>query len=463
MITGALKNKIDSIWNIFWSNGMTNPLTVIEQITYLMFLKILDEKEAGNGISFIPPEYNHCRWRVFSQYEPEKMFRNMMECVFPFMKEYLATENSPYAKYLKDAVFLIPSSRVLTRVVEALDNLDLHNKDMMGDMYEYLLSQIAKSGTNGQFRTPRHIINLIVELVQPNTQDIICDPAMGTAGFLCAAAQNLPSDQLETSRFYGFDTDQTMLRIGAMNMMLHGITAPNIEWMDALSDTNTYRDTFSLIMANPPFTGTLDQETVSSDLCTIADTRKTELLFLSLFLRMLKPGGRCAVIVPEGVLFGASKAHTAIRKELVEHHHLKAVIAMPSGVFKPYAGVSTAILIFAKTGCGGTENIWFYDMETDGYSLDDKRSPLAASDIPDIINRFQNLDLEKTRKRTDQSFFVPRKEIAESGYDLSVNKYRKNKTEKIQYPPTSEILERLHILQQEIAVGLQELEALLHE
>lgn len=487
MITGELKNKIDNIWDIFWSSGMTNPLTVIEQITYLMFIKILDDnelKKEANAAAFdlevVDPvfdsEHQNCRWHIFRHYEADAMFKNMTEKVFPFIKEELhAGKDTAFAKYMKDALFLVPTARVLVRVVDALDSLDLNNKDIMGDVYEYLLSQIAQSGTNGQFRTPRHIINMMVKLMKPSLTDTICDPAMGSAGFICAAAQyvadNYATELMKTENkkhytsnmFTGFDTDQTMLRIGAMNMMLHGVEAPNITWMDSLSEDNTHREEYSLIMANPPFTGSLDKETISKDLLALASTKKTELLFLALFLKALKVGGRCASIVPDGVLFGSSKAHKAIRKEIVENNRLEAVISMPSGVFKPYAGVSTAIIIFTKTGHGGTDNVWFYDMKADGFSLDDKRSAIEQNDIPDIIERFNNLSAEEGRERTEQSFFVPKDEIVENDYDLSINKYKKTEYVAVEYPPTSEILDELDRLNEEIMRETKALRELLKE
>ena len=487
MITGELRNKIDGIWDIFWSSGMTNPLTVIEQITYLMFIKILDDNELrkeANAAAFdmevVDPtfdaEHQNCRWHNFRHYDADSMFRTMTEYVFPFIKNDLSSgKDTAFAKYMKDALFLLPTPRVLVRVVDALDSLDLNNKDIMGDVYEYLLSQIAQSGTNGQFRTPRHIIKMMVELMKPSIDDTICDPAMGSAGFICAAAQyiseNYASELMKaenkkhytTTMFIGFDTDQTMLRIGAMNMMLHGVEAPNITWMDSLSEDNKHRDEYSLIMANPPFTGSLDKETISKDLLNLASTKKTELLFMALFLKALRVGGRCASIVPDGVLFGSSKAHKAIRQELVEFNRLEAVISMPSGVFKPYAGVSTAILIFTKTGHGGTDNVWFYDMKADGFSLDDKRSPIDQNDIPDIIARFHNLAAEEGRERTEQSFFVTKQEIADNDYDLSINKYKKVEYVAVEYPPTSEILDELDRLNEEIAKETRELRALLGE
>ena len=485
MITGELKNKIDGIWDIFWSSGMTNPLTVIEQITYLMFIKILDDNELrkeANAAAFdmevVDPTFDaahqNCRWHVFRHFDADAMFRNMTEKVFPFIKNELhAGKDTAFAKYMKDALFLVPTARVLLRVVDALDSLDLNNKDIMGDVYEYLLSQIAQSGTNGQFRTPRHIINMMVELMRPTIDDTVCDPAMGSAGFICAAAQYISehyaTELMKTENkkhytnamFTGFDTDQTMLRIGAMNMMLHGVEAPNITWMDSLSEDNTHREEYSLIMANPPFTGSLDKETIAKDLTNLAATKKTELLFIALFLKSLKVGGRCASIVPDGVLFGSSKAHKAIRQEIVEFNRLEAVISMPSGVFKPYAGVSTAILIFTKTGHGGTDKVWFYDMKADGFSLDDKRSPIEQNDIPDIIKRFHDLAEEEGRERTEQSFFVPKDEIVNNDYDLSINKYKKTEYVAVEYPPTSEILDELDRLNAEIERDTKALRAML--
>lgn len=487
MITGELKNKIDGIWDIFWSSGMTNPLSVIEQITYLMFIKILDDNELrkeANAAAFDMPvldpifdeEHQNCRWSKFRHFEAEAMFQNMIDKVFPFIKNEMHDgKDTAFARYMKDAIFMVPTARVLVRVVDALDSLDLNNKDIMGDVYEYLLSQIAQSGTNGQFRTPRHIIKMMVELMQPKMEDTICDPAMGSAGFICAAAQyvteHYANDLIKTeskkhytsTMFTGFDTDQTMLRIGAMNMMLHGVEAPNITWMDSLSEDNKHREEYSLIMANPPFTGSLDKETISKDLLSLTATKKTELLFMTLFLKALKVGGRCASIVPDGVLFGSSKAHKSIRRELVENNRLEAIISMPSGVFKPYAGVSTAIVIFTKTGHGGTDRVWFYDMKSDGYSLDDKRSPLGQSDIPDIIERFHHLEKEEGRERTEQSFFVEKRELVENDYDLSINKYKKTEYVAVEYPPTSEILDELDRLNEQIVKETKELRRLLGE
>ncbi len=485
MITGELKTKVDGIWDIFWSNGVSNPLTVIEQLTYLMFIKILDDNETrrernaellGEAVAdpVFDADHQNCRWHIFRNYEPEAMYENMVQNVFPFIKGELgSSKDTAFAKYMKDAILVVSNARTLTRIVDKLEEIDLSNKDIMGDVYEYLLSKLATSGQNGQFRTPRHIIRMMVDLMQPTPEDTICDPAMGSAGFICMAAQYIKDhyktelmradvqQRFQTTMFTGHDTDSTMMRIGAMNMMLHGVEAPNISQLDSLSEDNEERDKFTLIMANPPFKGSLDKETIAKDLRSTVSTTKTELLFLALFLKSLKVGGRCASIVPDGVLFGSQKAHKAIRKELIENNRLVAVISMPSGVFKPYAGVSTAILIFTRTDNGGTDNVWFYDMQADGFSLDDKREPIKDNDIPDIIERFHNLDAEKDRARTEKSFMVPVQEIIDNDYDLSINKYKEIVYEKVEYPPTSELIAEIKELQKEMTKDLMELEQLL--
>ena len=464
MITGEIKNKINGIWDVLFAAGLSNPVQAIEQITYLMFIKILDDNETikeRNAQLFdeevINPifdkEHQNCRWHIFKHFEPETMFNNMIEKVFPFIKTGLPVgKDTAFSKYMKDVAFVIPNALVLDKIVSLLDELDLNDKDIMGDVYEELLSQTNSSGKMGAFRTPRHIIDLIVNLMKPTLDDIICDPAMGTAGFLCSAAkyikENYPNELLNNkylnhfnhSMFYGYDTQNSMVGIGAMNLMLHDVEEPNIQRQDSLSADAEIVQTCSLIMANPPFAGTLIKETIDKNLLVITDTTKTELLFISLFLRMLNVGGRCASIVPDGVLFGSSKAHKSIRKELVDNNRLEAIISMPSGVFQPYAGVKTSIIIFTKTGRGGTDNVWFYDMTNDGYTLDVKRSPIEGSDVPDIIERFHKLNGENERTRKDKSFFVPLKEIQENEYDLTINKYKEIEKEVKVYRPTSEIL-----------------------
>ncbi|MGG6440433.1 class I SAM-dependent DNA methyltransferase [Saccharococcus caldoxylosilyticus] len=483
MLTGELRNKVDKIWETFWTGGITNPLTVIEQFTYLLFIKGLDEAETQReqeaallGIEFeriFPEDKQHLRWSKFKNLEASQMYEIVSKEVFPFIKSLHVNKNSAYAKYMSDAIFMIPTPQMLSKIVDGIDKLPLKDRDLQGDLYEYLLSKIATAGTNGQFRTPRHIINMMVELVKPTPEDIIVDPAAGSAGFLVAAGEYLRKhrsdlflvqslkEHFNNHMFYGFDMDRTMLRIGAMNMMLHGIENPNIEYRDSLSEQNKDKDKYTLVLANPPFKGSLDYEAVSSDLLKITKTKKTELLFLALFLRILKTGGRCACIVPDGVLFGSSKAHKDIRKEIVENHKLEAIISMPSGVFKPYAGVSTAVMIFTKTGVGGTDQVWFYDMKADGYSLDDKRTPIEENDIPDIIARFHNREAEKERKRTEQSFFVPVEEIRENDYDLSINKYKEIEYEEVEYEAPSVILEKVEALEKEIMQGLQELKQMI--
>ena len=403
----------------------------------------------------------------------------MQEMVFPFIKNLHGDKDSAYAKYMGDAIFKVPTPLMLDKIVTAMDGMyeqmaKESASDIAGDVYEYLLSKLENAGRNGQFRTPRQIIKMMVALVKPRPDDVICDPAFGSAGFLIAAATYLKEnckqevffdrknkDHYMNHMFHGFDMDRTMLRIGAMNMMLHGVDNPFIEYRDSLSDQNPDKNKYSLILANPPFKGSLDYDIVSTDLLKLCKTKKTELLFLALFLRMLKVGGRCACIVPDGVLFGSSTAHKAIRKEIIENNRLEAVISMPSGVFKPYAGVSTAILIFTKTGHGGTDNVWFYDMKADGFSLDDKRSPTTENDIPDIIARFHNREAEATRERTEQSFFVPKEEIAGNDYDLSINKYKKTEYVPVEYPSTQEIMAQLRDLQKKIDAEMDALEELL--
>lgn len=419
------------------------------------------------------------KWSVFHDFPADQMYTVIQEWVFPFIRTLHSDKNSAYSKYMDDAIFKLPTPLLLSKVVDSLDEIyqlmnESQSVDVRGDVYEYLLSKIAQSGRNGQFRTPRHIIRMMVGMMDPASDEVICDPACGTSGFLVASGEYLKETKKKkifydrqkkehymNHMFHGYDMDRTMLRIGAMNMMTHGIDNPFIEYRDSLSDQNPDKEKYSLILANPPFKGSLDAETVSADLLKVCKTKKTELLFLALFLRMLKPGGRCACIVPDGVLFGSSSAHKAIRKEIVENQRLQAVVSMPSGVFKPYAGVSTAILIFTKTGHGATDQVWFYDMTADGFSLDDKRTPAADNDIPDIIERFRNLEKEAERKRTEKSFLVPKQEIVDNGYDLSINKYKEIEYVPVEYPPTKEIMAELRELERQIGQEMDELEKLL--
>lgn len=510
MITGAIKNKIDKIWTDIWAGGITNPITVIEQLTYLMFIRSLDEKEleregfenlTGEKRKKIFPQSatgQSMRWSKFKNNDSRDIYDVISLRVFPAIKKLkngqlpdfdkegnlipvVDTENgneednTAFARYMEDAIFLIPTPQVLQKIITGLDDLyehDLSGLDMQGDLYEYMLGKLATAGQNGQFRTPKHIREMMVELLKPTPDDSICDPACGTAGFLVSAAEYIRKNYEDSmtkeqwnhffgTMFTGYDTDRTMLRISAMNLMLHSITNPEITYKDSVSKQNSVSDKFTICLANPPFKGTVDAESINDNLKAVTNTKKTELLFLALFLRILKKGGQCACIVPDGVLFGSSRAHKAIRKEIVENHQLRAVISMPSGVFKPYAGVSTAVLVFTKTGAGGTENVWFYDMQADGFSLDDKRSAISDNDIPDIISRFHNLEQEAERKRNEQSFLVPKQEIADNDYDLSINKYKKVEYVPVEYPPTEEIMADLNALEMEITEGLAELEKML--
>ena len=491
MITGELKSKIDRIWDAMWAGGIANPLTVIEQLTYLLFIKRLDElhtlREAkANRLKkpiedpiFTPAQSDH-RWSHFRDLAADPLFTLIQEKVFPFIKALGkgqdGTEDSTYATHMKDALFMFPKASLLANVVDQLDSIDMADQDTKGDLYEYMLGKIASAGQNGQFRTPRHIIQLMVEMTAPQPRDTICDPACGTCGFLVTAAQFMAAQHSSTvfkdaaarqcfseQTFFGYDFDHTMLRIGSMNMLLHGIENPDVRYKDSLEETHAAdTEQYSLILANPPFAGSLDYESTAKDLLKIVKTKKTELLFLALFLRLLKTGGRAAVIVPDGVLFGSSKAHKTIRKMLVEDQKLDAIVSMPSGVFKPYAGVSTAILFFTKTNSGGTDHVWFYDMQADGFTLDDKRSPQPEkSDLPDLLKRWQNLKGEKKRKRSDQSFLVPKSDLVENDYDLSLNRYKEIEYEAIHHDPPQDILKRLNTLEKEIQKGQKELEGMI--
>ena len=493
MITGALKSKVDSIWNTMWSGGISNPLSVIEQLTYLLFIKRLDElhtlkerKAARTGKPIEDPlftaEQDRLRWSRFKETAPEQMFETVRDGVFPFVKalgqrgEADGKGGSTYSHHMEDALFMMPTARVLANVVDQLDGIDMADSDTKGDLYEYMLGKIATAGQNGQFRTPRHIIRLMVDMTAPTPRDVVCDPACGTAGFLVAASEHLVEHHSDAiyqdaaarrhfheGTFHGYDFDNTMLRIGSMNMLLHGMENPDIRYRDSLAQTDhDDAEKYSLVLANPPFAGSLDYESTAKDLQQVVKTKKTELLFLALFLRLLQSGGRAAVIVPDGVLFGSSKAHRKLRTTLVEEQKLDAIVSMPSGVFRPYAGVSTAIVLFTKTNSGGTDHVWFYDMQADGYSLDDKRTPQPDnSDLADILARWQDRESERKRTRTQQSFLVPKAEIAGNDYDLSINRYKEVTYEAVEYEPPNVILKRLGKLEGEIAEGRVKLETLL--
>ena len=483
VITGELKSKIDRVWDAFWSGGISNPLEVIEQITYLLFIRRLDdiqtlaEKKARitktevDRPVFLPGQA-HLRWSQFKNASPEVMHKTIADEVFPFLRGL--GDGSTYSEHMKDARFTIPTPALLSKVVDMLDDIPMADRDTNGDLYEYLLSKIAAAGVNGQFRTPRHIIELMVKMTAPRPSDEICDPACGTGGFLVAASEYVRDTHanalldaaqrkhFHASMFHGYDFDSTMLRIGSMNMLLHGIESPDIRYRDSLSEGAAGdADKYTLILANPPFAGSLDYEATSKDLQRIVKTKKTELLFLALFLKLLKPGGRAAVIVPDGVLFGSSTAHRALRKTLVEDQKLDAVVKLPSGVFKPYAGVSTAVLFFTKTNSGGTDDVWFYDVRTDGFSLDDKRTPVEATDLPDVLTRWQNLTDEKNRARTEQSFLVPKVDIVAQGYDLSLNRYKEIIHDEIEHRAPLDIIADIEVLEDELSKGLVELKAML--
>ncbi len=514
MITGELRGRIDAVWNDFWSGGISNPLEVMEQLTYLLFIKGLDERQtlAENKANrtgapldevifpegeYFHPEgrargraYDDLRWSRFKHMAAADMFEVVGQYVFPFLHE--RAEESTHAKHMSGARLTIPTPALLQKAVDGLDAIPMVDRDTKGDVYEYMLSKIATAGQNGQFRTPRHIIRLMVEMVAPQPDDLICDPASGTCGFLVAAGEyirnNHPTaltDDAQARHFHngmfsGYDFDNTMLRIGSMNMQLHDVQNPDVSYRDSLAEDHARdAEAYSLILANPPFAGSLDYEGTAKDLLQVVKTKKTELLFLALFLRLLKPGGRAAVVVPDGVLFGSTKAHKELRRILVEDQKLDGIVSLPGGVFKPYAGVSTAILLFTKTNSGGTGRVWFYDLEADGYSLDDKRTPLldenklgvaaeslgadghARNNLPDALARWHERNgSELERARTEQSFCVPKGDIAANDYDLSINRYKEVVYEEVDYASPSEILTELAALEEEIQEGIEDLKAM---
>lgn len=511
LITGEIKSKVDRIWDAFWTGGVSNPLEVMEQITYLLFIKRLDDlhtlEENKANRTKKPMErrtfpegkdpkkrpYEDLRWSRFKHFEPKEMFEVMAEHVFPFLRT-LGGDDSTYAHHMKDARFTIPTPALLAKVVDMIDGVPMEGRDTKGDLYEYMLGKIATAGQNGQFRTPRHAIQLMVELVQPLPTDVMCDPAGGTCGFPVAVGEYLRENHKEIftdsklrkhfheKLFNAFDFDSTMLRIGSMNMLLHGVEKPNVVYRDSLAQEHGgEEERYSLVLANPPFAGSLDFESCAKDLLQVVKTKKTELLFLALIIRLLKPGGRAAVIVPDGVLFGSSTAHKTLRKMIVEDQKLDGIISMPGGVFKPYAGVSTAILLFTKTNSGGTDHVWFYDMQADGKSLDDKRTDLlppekqgpkptvkltkdehAKNNLPDILERWNKRDKSELKNaRTAQSFCVPKKDIVEQGYDLSINRYKEVVHEEVDHRSPQAILDELEIIEKEITQGMKQLRGML--
>jgi type I restriction enzyme M protein len=499
VVTGELKSQVNKVWEAFWSGGIANPMEVIEQITYLLFIKRLDELHtlAENRANTLgipienpvfpdgtddtgrrPRPYSDLRWSKFKNFSAQEMYEVVGQNVFPFIQR-LGDAGSSFAINMKDARFTITGASLLSKVVDLLEDIPMNDRDTKGDIYEYMLGKLSTAGTNGQFRTPRHIIKLMVDMTAPRPGDRIIDPASGTAGFLVEASEYLRDhypeiwadsasrNHFDRDAFTGFDSDASMSRIGSMNMQLHGVDNPTLERRDSLAEEHVVAGGgYSLVLANPPFAGSLDYETTAKDLLQIVKTKKTELLFLALTIRLLKNGGRAAVIVPDGVMFGSSTAHKALRRLIIEEHKLDAVIKLPSGVFKPYAGVSTAILFFTKTSSGGTEKVWFYDVQADGYSLDDKRSVTEANDLPDVLTRWsarpeaaEGIDSwsEAQRPKTAQSFLVSKEEIVAQGYDLTLSRYQLVEHTELVHRAPADILADLAALEQEIADAVEAL------
>lgn len=496
-----IKSKIDSLWDKFWSGGLSNPLQSIEQMSYLIFMKrledmdVLEQRRAnsmGKEYKSIFNGNEDCRWSVWKHKSAEDMLKHVREVVFPFIKNIHDGEKTLFSQQMKDAVFMIPKPTLLQEAVSIIDELNIsaQSSDVQGDLYEYLLSQLATSGKNGQFRTPRHIIRVMVELISPDINDRICDPACGTGGFLFSAykyilrkytspdlidqdpegeyhnliGDNITEqkhwDKLHNDTFYGFDFESTMVRIGLMNMVLHGIKYPHIQLVDTLSNLYTEEDRYTVILANPPFKGSIDKDDINDKLKL--GTKKTELLFVENMIRLLETGGKCGVIVPDGVLFGSSNAHKNLRKMLLEKCQIEGIVSMPSGIFKPYTGVSTAILIFTKGG--NTEKVWLYDMQADGYSLDDKRTPIdMRGDIPDIIESFRNRKTENPEDRKGKCFYVPFDEIKENNYDLSISRYEEIEYEEIEYEKPDVIIQKIDELEDQIKTNVAELKEMLKQ
>ncbi len=494
MLENELKSKINQLWNKFWSGGIADPLVAITQMSYLIYMKMLEDQDIarqqnaqlkGEQYTSIFEGNEDCKWSHWTNLSADKILDHVRLKVFPFLQN-LGEEGSIYSKYMKEAMFTIPTASLLIGAVKIINQMKIkeQNRDAKGDLYEFLLSELKTAGKNGQFRTPRHIIKMMVTLTNPKIGDAICDPACGTAGFLVSANEhilksntskdfiktdeegneyNFKGDKLneqdweilKNETFYGYDFDSTMIRIGLMNMMMHEINNPNIEQKNTLSTRyNQERNHYDVVLANPPFKGSIDESEISGEFSI--KSKKTEILFLELMYNILTSGGRCAVIVPDGVLFGATKAHKSIRKKLLEHCRLDAVISMPSGVFKPYAGVSTGILVFTKGE--PTKNVWFYDMTADGYSLDDKRTFIdGKGDIPDIIEKFNQRNTEEFNDRKAKCFYVPFEEIKENDYDLSINKYKEIEYEEIEYDPPEVIKQRILELENKIIETLNEL------
>jgi len=487
MLDSNLKSKINLLWNKFWSGGISNPLQAIEQMSYLIFMKRLEDEDVSreqnakllkNKFTSIFPKEEY-KWSRWTEMPAEQMLEHVRDKVFPFLRKLNGGEHSVYSKYMKNSSFSIPTASLLAEAVKIINDMHIkeQNRDTKGDLYEYLLGQLQTAGKNGQFRTPRHIIKMMVELLNPRYGDKICDPACGTAGFLVAAFEhilknntskdlvnegNFAGDKLNENQWkilreetlFGYDFDDVMLKISLMNLMMHGINDPNVEQKNTLSKRFDESNCYDVILANPPFKGSIDESEIGENFRT--QTKKTELLFLELMYNLLTNSGRCVVIVPDGVLFGNSKAHKKIRELLMEKCRLDAVISMPSGVFKPYAGVSTAVLYFTKGE--STKEVFFYDMEADGFSLDDKRTEQPdKNDIPDIIERFRNRQKEKPTDRKKKCFFVPIAEIKSNNYDLSISKYQEIEYEEIEYEKPEIIKKKILELERRIIDALEEL------
>ena len=502
MLNTTIKSSIDRLWDKFWSGGISNPLTAIEQISYLLFMKRLDQLDLKKKLdaeftgesykSYFSGENEVMRWSHFRHMEGGEMLTHIQTKVFPFLKT-LNSSNSAFAKHMGNAVFIISKPSLVVEAVNIIDEIfeEISNQeskgqgfqDTQGDVYEYLLSEITSAGKLGQFRTPRHIIQLICELVDPKLGDSICDPACGTGGFLLGAYQHILTQytskehqitdengltrgtvgdkltderqwsQLKEKTFYGYDMDDSMVRIGLMNLMMHGISIPNIEQKDTLSKKYDEDNYFDVIMANPPFKGSIDKGDINESLSL--PTTKTELLFINRIIKSLKIGGRAGMIVPDGVLFGSSNAHKMARKMLLNDCELQGVISLPSGVFKPYAGVSTAILLFVKGG--ETEKVWFYDMKADGFSLDDKRTKIADNDIPDIVEKWKHRKEQAGNNRSNKFFSVDKNEIEKNNYDLAISRYKTNDYVQIKYKYPKTLLNNIELLENEIIQGLSDL------
>ena len=506
MITNEIKSEIKKLWNALWSGGIADPLAAMNQVSYFLYLRrltVMDEEErertefTGGDFTSIFEGHSDCRWDHFKHLDGDEMLEHVSRVVFPWLKSDIAAKGDLFAIAMKDAVFQIPKGSLMVEMVSTIDRIyELIEKeqqsgqsfnDLQGDIYEEFLSEIATAGKNGQFRTPRHIIQMMAAMLDPKIGETVCDPAGGTAGFLLASyrqvlASNTSDAYLTTDRFgithgtrgdkitnedhwkflqndsfFGFDFDTTMVRIGVMNLMVHGLNNPRFKYQDTMSKSFNEFNKYDIVLANPPFKGSIDKGDIWEQ--STLSTTKTELLFIDRIIQLLKPGGRAAVIVPDGVLFGSSKAHKAVRQLMIEECGLKAMVSLPSGVFKPYAGVSTGILFFTKGDT--TDKVWFYDMQADGLSLDDKRDEVEECDIPDVLEKWANLDPNAENDRTSKAFFVDKDEIVKNDYDLSLNRYKEIVYVPIEYDPPLEIIRQLKEMETKIMSDLDELEKML--